>query len=91
MKKIILLGFSSLIMLFSSISAAKKGGPQGTIEILHKPDDQAIVITINRNALEAHIAHGDCVFDDDDDGGDARNSDVDDAPNCADMDDDDDA
>jgi hypothetical protein len=64
MNKLLLVLLSTSFALLTSVSSAQKGEKSGTVEILHKPDDQAIIIRINENALEAHIAHGDCVFDD---------------------------
>lgn len=66
MKKLIVFLLSTSFALLSSGSFADKGGRNGTIDIIHKPDDQAIIITISQSALEAHIAHGDCIYSDGD-------------------------
>ena len=68
MKKLLLVLLSTSFALLTSVSYAKKNEKDGTVEILHKPLDQAIIIRVNESALEAHIAHGDCVYDDDNGG-----------------------
>ncbi|MEQ8955285.1 MAG: hypothetical protein RL120_14230 [Gammaproteobacteria bacterium] len=87
MSKLIPLISGLALTLITSVAFAKKDKAEGTVEILHKPDGPAVIIRINKNALAAHAAHGDCVFDNSDEPPqEERNGDVD-IPFCEDQDD----
>lgn len=88
MKKIAVLLLSTLLTVVTSVTFAKgpKNDDEGTVEILHKPEDQAIIIRVSINALDAHIRHGDCVFDGSgEEPPPAAKPEVDDAPICEDI------
>ena len=88
MKKLMLSMLCACFALSASFAFAKKDDAAGTVEILHKPDDQAVIIRVSVNALAAHIAHGDCVFDGSGEPGPEKKPNVDDFPNCEDEEDD---
>jgi hypothetical protein len=87
MKKLILSIFCACFALSTSLAFSAKGGPAGTVEILHMPDDQAIIIRVSVNAVEAHLEHGDCVIRDSGEPEPERKPDPDDWKYCGDDDD----
>jgi|GEM_PF-4596897 len=63
MKSISTIFIALCVAMFASVAAAKGGKKSDDkVTIIHWPSKQAIEITIDRSALDAHIRnHGDCI------------------------------
>ncbi len=84
MKNLILLISGFALTVLASVAFAKKDKSESTVEILHKPDGAAVIIRINKSALAAHAAHGDCMFDNSEEDPPAKNEEVE-IPFCDDL------